>query len=161
MARDFKGLERRRLKAGKLFEGGCSQAEVAGRLNVSRQSASRWYGEWKGGGKEGLKAAGRAGRLPRLTQSQLAEVERALLQGPSEFGYATELWTLPRVAEVIHRICGVRYHPGHVWRVLRKLGWSCQKPATRAKERDEEAIRRWRQERWPGIKRGLRNEGQR
>jgi Winged helix-turn helix len=59
------------------------------------------------------------------------------VRGPTAHGYATQLWTLARVAEVIERITGVRYHPGHVWRLLRELGWSVQRPARRAAERDE------------------------
>ena len=62
-----------------------------------------------------------------------------LLGGPRGSGYPSEYWTLSRVAEVIEQLAGVRYHPGHVWRVLRKLGWSRQKPTTRARERDEVA----------------------
>ena len=71
---------------------------------------------------------------------------------PGAHGYATELWTLARVAEVIERITGVRYHPGHVWRLLRELGWSVQRPARRAAERDEEAIARWIKQDWPRVK---------
>jgi transposase len=62
------------------------------------------------------------------------------------------LWTLPRVAEVIARTFGVRYHPAHVWKILHGEGWSCQKPERRARERNEAAIQRWRTERWPHIK---------
>jgi hypothetical protein len=79
-------------------------------------------------------------------------VDRALHEGPNAHGYATDLWTLPRIRDVIERVSGVRYHEGHVWRVMRQLGWSLQKPTTRARERDEEAIRRWVRERWPQLK---------
>jgi transposase len=88
-----------------------------------------------------------------LSPGQLAEVEAALAKGPRANGFATELWTLARVAEVIERVSGVRYHPGHVWRVLREqLGWSRQRPARRAVERDDEAIDQWVRERWPQVK---------
>src|SRR5829696_2413859 len=63
-------------------------------------------------------------------------------------------WTLGRVAAVIERLTGVRHHPGHVWRLLRRLGWSPQRPARRASERDEVEIARWRAEEWPRIKGG-------
>jgi transposase len=65
---------------------------------------------------------------------------------------AMQLWTLARVAEVIQRVTGVRYHPGHVWRLLRELGWTRQRPARRAVERDEEAIARWIKQDWPRVK---------
>ena len=75
-----------------------------------------------------------------------------LQRGPSAAGYSTELWTLKRMAEVIEKKFGVRYHPGHVWWLLEHLGWSCQKPERRARESDEEAIEQWRRERWAHIK---------
>lgn len=140
------------MRAMRLFEQGETQAVVARRLGVSRTTAMRWAASWEEQGREGLRAAGRAGRKPRLSSDQLDRVEQALLQGPLLFGYTTELWTLPRVAELIHRITGVRYHPGHVWRVMRQLGWSLQKPTTRARERDEEAIGRWVKTTWPAVK---------
>ncbi|MGH8937329.1 MAG: winged helix-turn-helix domain-containing protein [Acidimicrobiia bacterium] len=153
--RDFEGMERRRKRAARMFDRGDTQADVARELDVSRQSVSRWYADWQAGGTKALKAAGRAGRLPRLTKTQLRQIDRALRKGPRAHGFGTDLWTLDRVAAVIEAETGVRYHPGHVWKLLRdKLGWSRQRPARRAVERDEEAIARWVAEDWPRIKRG-------
>lgn len=91
--------------------------------------------------------------MPRLDASALAKVERALARGPRANGFSTELWTLARVAEVIERVTGVRYHPGHVWRILREqLGWSRQRPARRAVERNDEAIETWAKVVWPRVK---------
>ena len=150
--RDFGGLERRRMRAVRLFERGETQSAVARRLDVSRTTAMRWAQLWEQQGREGLRAAGRAGRKPRLSEEQLQQVEEVLLGGPRGSGYPTEYWTLSRVAEVIEQLTEVRYHPGHVWRVLRKLGWSRQKPTTRARERDEVAIERWVKTTWPALK---------
>jgi transposase len=150
--RDFKALERRRMRAMRLFQKGESQADVARRLGVSRTTALRWERAWDREGVQGLRAAGRAGRKPRLTGEQREQIEQALLEGPTALGYETELWTLPRIAEVIERITGVHYHPGHVWRLMGQLGWSIQKPTTRARERDEAAIARWKKARWPALK---------
>jgi transposase len=153
--RDFDGMEKRRRRAARLFERGAPQADVARELKVSRQSVSRWHADWQAGGTRALKAAGRAGRLPRLTETQLRQVERALRKGPRAHGFGTDLWTLDRVAAVIEAETGVAYHPGHVWKLLRdKLGWSRQRPARRAVERDDEAIARWVATDWPRIKRG-------
>lgn len=143
------------MQAADFFEAeeGLSKAEIGRRLGVSHQTVSDWHGAWSQGGRDALRAAGRAGRKPKLTVEQLAAVEAALERGPLDNGYATDLWTLARVAEVIERVTGVRYHPGHVWRILREqLGWSRQRPARRAVERDEEAIDQWVKERWPKIK---------
>jgi transposase len=103
-------------------------------------------------GRAGLKKAGRAGRKPRLSAEQISQVEVGLKRGPQALGYETSLWTANRVAHLIEQESGVSYHPGHVWKILRQLGWSCQRPAGRALERDERAIERWKKERWPELK---------
>lgn len=146
--------ETRRRRAAQLFKEGLSQADVARFLQVSRQSVSRWYESWRAGGTKALKKAPRTGRPAMLTAKELKQVEKALLEGALAHGFSTDLWTLARVAEVIARETGVAYHPGHVWKVLRAMGWSLQKPARRAIERDEEAIATWVKETWPEVKRG-------
>jgi len=148
-------MEERRLQAADLFAQGVRQAEIARQVGVTHQTVSDWHAAWKQGGREALRSAGRAGRLPKLTAEQLAEVTAALSKGPTANGYPTELWTLARVAGVIERVTGVRYHPGHVWRILREqLGWSRQRPARQAVERDDAAIEQWVRERWPQAKKG-------
>lgn len=150
--RDFDRLEKRRFRAAKLFDQGLSQAEVARQTGVSRESARRWHVQWQSGGKAGLKQAGRAGRKPRLQAAQLETLRRGLKEGPEVLGYGTGLWTTWRVADLIERQTGQKFHPGHVWRILRSLGWSCQRPTGRATQRDEPAIQRWKEVRWPAIK---------
>jgi transposase len=150
--RDFRALELRRQDAARRFARDQSQAEVAHALAVSRQSVSRWYQSWRDGGVIALRAAGRAGRKPRLSAQQRAQVVAALQRGARAHGFVTELWTLPRVARVILRETGVGYHPGHVWRILRALHWTPQRPARRAAERNEAAIRQWVAGRWPAVK---------
>jgi transposase len=145
-------LEARRFEAARLFRQGQSQAAVMRQLGVTRQTAHRWYHLWRRRGRQGLKAAGRLGRKPRLDARQLARVERALRGGPQRHGFRTDLWTLPRVATVIERLTGVHYHAGHVWYILRGLHWSLQRPARQARERDERAIRHWIAARWPAVK---------
>jgi transposase len=142
------------MEGADLFEqGGVSQAEIARRVGVSHQTVSDWHEAWEQGGKAALRAAGRAGRLSRITDAQLAEVEAALEKGPRANGYPTELWNLARVAEVIETLTGLSYSQGHVWRILRdRLGWSHQRPARRAVERDDEAIEAWVKQRWPKVK---------
>src|SRR5215207_2156489 len=141
--RDLKALEQRRLKAARLFAHGTSQAKVARALGVSAQTASRWHARWQQGGARALRAPARQGRPPKLTPVQLRQLERALLKGARGHGFDEVLWTLRRVAEVIWRLAGVRYDPGHVWRILCGLGWSGQRPVRVAAERDEQAIAGW------------------
>ena len=138
--RDFDALERRRMEALRLFRKGIAQAQIARQLKVARQTVSRWVRQYREGGKAALRKAGRAGRLPRLDSGQLKQLNAMLVAGPESFGYPTPLWTCPRVAEVIEAEFGIRYHPGHVWKLLRALGFSCQRPVGRAIERDEKVI---------------------
>jgi transposase len=160
--RDFEVLEKRRMKAmGLLERNDLNQSEVARRLQVCRQTVSRWVDKFRDGGEEALRKAGRAGRKPELTDADRGRLEDLLLQGPEKLGYETPLWTCARVAHLIADEFGVAYHPGHVWKILDDLGWSCQRPVGRARERNEEAIRRWRRVGWPAIKKKPKKKGAR
>jgi transposase len=152
LRRDFDALSQRRLRAARWLESGVSQSEVARRAGVHRQSVSRWARQLESEGRAGLKKAGRAGRKPRLCADDLTRIVDGLKRGPQSLGYDTALWTSARVAHLIEQECSIEYHPGHVWRILRQLGWSCQRPTGRALERDEAAIARWKRKRWPEIK---------
>lgn len=149
---DRKALEGRRKRAVRLFKKGVKQADVARELGVSRQSVSVWFKQWQQDGDRALVRAPRAGRPPKLTSVDVKKVERSLLKGPIAHGYPTDLWTLRRISEVIERQTGVSYHQGHVWKLLKAMGWSLQRPAKRAVERDDQKIERWISERWPKVK---------
>src|SRR5262245_36303412 len=121
---DYVTEQQRRIGAAELFRSGCSQAQIARQLGVSRQTTSRWFSAWEAGGKKGLAGVGRTGRKCSLTGDELCRLEAILLAGAPARGYETDLWTLKRIAQVIRFEFGVSYHPGHVWKVLRQLGWS-------------------------------------
>jgi transposase len=146
-------MEARRMRAADQFERGVIPAEIARQLGVAHQVVSEWRKAWRQGGRPALRSAGPAGRKPRLNDGQRAEVANALVKGAGANGYGTDVWTLPRVAEVIEHLTGVSYHPGHVWYLLRdQLDWTWQRPARRAVERNDEAIERWVKKRWPQLK---------
>jgi transposase len=147
-------LQARRLRAAELFAAGLRQAEVARQLGgVSRQSVHSWHARWQQGGTDALRSRGPTGPTPRLSDRQLGQVAHVLLEGATANGFVGELWTLDRIAVVIERLTGVRHHPAHVWAVLRhRLGWTVQRPARQAAERDQDAIERWVKETWPRIK---------
>jgi Transposase and inactivated derivatives len=141
------------MKAAEMFARGRRQVDVVTKLEVSPQTASRWYRAWAEGGRAALAGAGRAGRARKLSDEQLAEVEAALAKGPRAHGFPTEMWTLARVADVIEAVTGVRYSQTQTWTILReRLRWSRQRPARRAVERDDQAIATWVKEDWPRIK---------
>jgi transposase len=103
------------------MERGVRPAEIARQVGVAHQVVSEWRKAWRQGGREALRSAGPAGRKSRLTDAQFAEVTTALIDGAEANGYSTDIWTVPRVAEVIEHITGVAYHPGHVWSTLLRL----------------------------------------
>ena len=150
--RDHGTMEKRRLKAAKLFGQGKGPSEVARLLKVRRQSAHDWQRQRQGGGAVALRSKGAAGPKRKLSEAQQADLATALVEGPEAHGHATAVWTLPRVAKLIEQRTGQRYHPGHVWRVLRGLGFSCQQPTRRAIERNEAAIADWKRVTWPRLK---------
>ena len=154
--RDFEALERRRQKGARLLARGLSQSEVARRLGVGHQTVNCWAKTLAQQGQAGLKKAGRAGRKPRLSEKELKRLEGGLLQGPEALGYETPLWTLGRVRHLIEQEFGVRYHRGHVWKILRELQWSCQRPEKRARERKEKAIQHWKKVQWPALKKSAK-----
>lgn len=145
-------LESRRRRAIALVREGLSLNAVARRLGCAPSSVMRWLRAFQDGGREGLKVRRASGRPPRLSARQKELLLRQLLRGPMAHGYRTELWTTQRIAEVIERRYGVRYHRNHVSRLLHALGWSPQKPERQARERDEAAIARWKRNVWPRVK---------
>ena len=160
--RDFDALEKRRFEAVRLVvEQGWSQSEAARRVQAAQQSVSRWVSEHRERGSAGLRQAGRAGRKPLLDAAQRERLPALLLQGPEAHGFPTPLWTCPRVARLIADQFGVRYHEGHVWKILRALNWSPQRPVGKARERNEAAIRTWRRKIWPHTKKKPANKAAR
>lgn len=110
-------------------------------------------------GRGGVKKAGRAGRKPLLSAAQRRQLAKLLLKGPQQLGYETPLWTCPRVAHLVEREFGVRYHPGHVWKLLIALGWSPQRPVGRARERNRAEVESWKKKVWPAIKKKPARKG--
>lgn len=155
--RDRQALEKRRIKAIELYQKGRSQYWIAKHLKVSFEAVSNWAELYKKRGAKGLKTLGKPGPKSRLSDFNKQKIKQAILKGPKAQGFATDLWTLERIAKLIKKIAKVNYHPGHVWKILLDLGFTCQKPQIKSKERNEENIKKWKQRVWPQLKKGLRN----
>jgi len=149
-------LEKRRLRAIELLRAGKPHRWVAARLGASLSSVVRWQQAFRKAGRAGLKPRPAPGRPSLLSAAQLRRLIPLLARSPLKLGYATDLWTLGRVRREIEQQFGVRYSMTSVWNILVRLGWSCQKPEMRARERDEKAIAHWKRYRWPHIKKGRR-----
>src|SRR3954469_22624827 len=151
-------LEWRRFQALSLRRAGWSRPDIAEALGVSPVTVSRWCARARDGGPEALRARPGPGRTPRLTPAQKRLIPEFLWHGAEAYGFRAEVWTCARVAEVIEEELGVRYHKDHVGRLLRDLQWTPQVPIRRAIQRDEDAIRRWRDSAWPDLRRQARRE---
>ena len=145
-------LEQRRQRAAELIEEGRSDAAIAGMLNTTTPSVWRWRKAYQRNGRAGMAAKPASGRPPRLSVRQRRSLVKRLLKGAMAHGFATDLWTCPRIAQVVETYYGVGYHVDHIPRLMANLGFSCQKPERQASERDEVAIRQWAQQDWPRIK---------
>jgi transposase len=152
-AKDWR--EGRRLRALELKERGWKQTKIADALGVTEGAVSQWMKRAREEeGVEGLRHKPPPGATPRLSDQERARLPELLARGAEAHGFRGEVWTCERVAQVIRREFGVSYHPAHVSRLLKALRQSLQKPQRRAEQRDEEAIERWKQKKWPSLKKG-------
>ena len=151
--RDFKELEKRRQRGMRLLARGIAQAQVARTCAVSRQTAMSWARMLETHSQAWRRRP--LGRPGSFDSKQRAQLSKRLVQGAVANGFPTEVWTLARVAKLIEREFGRSFSISYVWRLLHDLGFSPQRPVGRASQRDEEAIRQWKQKRWPALKKTL------
>lgn len=142
----------RRKRALALLDEGLSLNEVARRIGCAPISVLRWRDAREKKGDDAFVVRTSPGRPRRLSKKDLRKLEKLLLKGPLSFGYRTDLWTTQRIADLIEKEFGVKYHRDHIGRVMKMMGWSPQKPERRAMERDEERIREWKEKQWPRVK---------
>lgn len=145
-------LENRRRRALALLKEGFSLNAVARGLTCAASSVMRWRNAFRRQGPGAFQVRFSPGRPAKLTPAQQRRLVRLLLKSPLAHGYRTDLWTTARIAELIQKNFDVRYHPDHVGRLLHQLGWTAQKPESRALQRDDEAIARWKRNDWPRVK---------
>ena len=161
--------EARRIQAWRLKEKGWQPSKIAEALGVTqsprrgagtrwmhwamaRGAVSQWFNRAKTDGVEALYSRKSSGRPPELHADKLEQLPALLAKGAEAYGFRGDFWTRPRVATVIKKAFGVSYTPQHVGNLLRKIGWSRQKPVERASQRNEVAIERWRTAKWAETK---------
>jgi transposase len=144
--------EERRKRAWALSQTGWKQKDIAEALGVTQGAVSQWIKRGRAGGEAGLAEQPKSGAPVRLSAADRQKLPGMLERGAESFGFRGELWTCARVGKLIEREFGVRYHPAHVSRILKDLGWTPQKPIRRAKQRKEAEIQHWKDVRWPELK---------
>jgi transposase len=140
------------MQAIALHQQGLSSDEIAATLDRSRRTVEKWITIAETQGVEGLRAKAHAGATPKLNAKQRADLRRRLLAGAKAAGFDTDLWTCPRVRQLIQNLYGVTYHVDYLSCLLRALGFSCQKPQLQARERDPDKVKRWIARDWSRIK---------
>src|SRR5438067_1602478 len=150
--------EWRRMRALQLKQEGWKQRDIAAALAVSEGAVSQWLAAAQRGGAAALRARPTPGAPPRLTPAQRNRIPDFLWHGAEAYGFRGAVWTCARVAQVIREEFGVAYSKSQVSRLLKALNWTPQVPVTRALQRDEEAIARWRDTAWPTLRRQARRE---
>lgn len=143
--------EWRRLRAWDLWQQGWKQNTIARALGVTEGAVSQWLKRGREGGRDALRARSAPGGSPRLTDDQRQQVPTLLRRGAEAFGFLGDLWTTKRIAIVIKRTFGVQYHPAHISRLMRALGWTVQQPQEQASQRNDAAIAGWWDTRWPAL----------
>jgi transposase len=144
--------EERRKRAWELKQAGWKQKDIAVALGVTEGAVSQWIKRGREGGEEALEAHPAKGATPRLTLVQQEQIPNILARGAPAYGFRGAVWNSRRLAVAIKRECGVSYHPDHCGYLVRKMGYSMQKPTRRATQRNEEAIEHWKRQRWPQLK---------
>jgi transposase len=143
--------EGRRLRAWDLHRQGWTGRAIAAALGVTPGAVSQWLKRARGHGVAALRRRPPPGSTPKLTAGQRAALPGLLAHGAEAFGFVGDVWTTKRVAAVIRREYGISYHPAHVSRLLRAIGWTLQRPIKRASQRNDAAIAAWQEERRPAL----------
>lgn len=148
-----KELEKRRTRAVEaVIREGETVAVVAKRFKVNLRTLYRWLAGYRKKGHLGIAARPAPGAPRKLQDSDLKRLEKLLLRGARSAGFPNDLWTCARIKELIKREFGISYHFNYVGRLLGKMGWSVQRPAKQAIERDERRIQNWVKKVFPRIK---------
>jgi transposase len=144
-----------RRRAIEMAAAGAMRGQICDELGIAPSTAWRWVKLHREQGDTIIDKA--IGRPSRLSPDEVTLVIDKLLLGPEANGYDTPLWTLSRIADMIRTTTGVSYNTNYIAVFMHGLGWSCQKPERRAKERNEEAIAGWVRDEWPDIKKKPKN----
>lgn len=154
---DPREKEARRMIAAELFEQGeLWDSQIAALLEVTTRAVNKWHKAFREGGRQALRSSGPPGAPGLLDARQCLQLRQVLRRGAKDYGFATDNWTLKRVRRVITERFGVTYATlSGVWRLLRRIGYSPQRPSRAAVERDDAEVIEWAEQAWPRIvKRG-------
>lgn len=132
-----------RLRAVELFRSGRSRQEIMAALGIPKSTLSRWLARFDAENPDWYKSLPPGGTQGKLGEDDLRRLVEELNKGCTAQGFEGEIWTRRRVGAVIERLFGVKYDPSHVGRLLKKAGWSLQRPTKQARQRSEDRVQKW------------------
>ncbi|MFL6117037.1 MAG: winged helix-turn-helix domain-containing protein [Catenulispora sp.] len=142
-----------RMQAAGMFTEGIAPPEIARQLRVSVRSVYRWKAAFAGGGTAALTSRGPLGQRSKLSEKSQVKLAAMLEEGPAVHGWdEDQVWTGARVAKLIGRKFHVSYSPEAARDLMHRLGFTPQRPARRAAQRDEAVVAAWKELTWPEIK---------
>lgn len=148
-----KELEKRRLRAVEaVVKDNLPVAAVAKRFKVNLRTLYLWLARYRKSGRSGIAARPAPGAPKKLQEKDLRRLEKKILKGAKAAGFPNDLWTCARIRDLIKKEFGVDYHFNHVGKILARMGWSPQRPAKQAIERDDRRIQDWVKVEMPRIK---------
>ena len=155
-----KAQEDLRRKTVAAVRAGKSKAEAARLFGVARQTVPTWINAYQARAAAGLKGR-RRGRRPgkALDGRQAARIRRRIRdRHPDQLKLPFYLWTREAVQELIAREFGLAVSVWTVGRYLRDWSFTPQKPARRALEQNQRAVRRWLREDYPALRKQAKAE---
>lgn len=142
----------RRLHAVLLNSQGHRSGEIAKLLDSPRSKVSLWLANYQEHGMSGLLEGHRSGRPGQLGEAQQLALADIVESGPVAYGFDCGVWTSPRIARVIQEEFGIEYHPGHVRKLLHRMGFSVQRPRRVLVRANPTKQDRWHRYDYPRLK---------
>jgi transposase len=133
----------------------CFNGQIARLLEAPRSKVSLWLAQYENHGWQALLEGHRCGRPTELTSAQLLQLDGLIDSGPIDCGFSSGVWTSPMIRRMIEEEFGVRYHPGHVRKVLKELGFSVQRPRRKLAKAHPAEQDRWQRYTYPSLKKPL------
>jgi transposase len=138
---------------------GHTTSQIARTLKVHRSSVPLWIQQWNSRREAGLLEGQRSGRPSELSLEEQKQLQDILDGGPRAYGLGSGIWTSPAIGNVIAREFGIDYHPGHVRKLLSRLGYSVQRPTTRLVQAKLTEKNRWVRYTYPRLKKKPKSKG--
>lgn len=129
-----------------------TSGDIANLLKVNRTNVPIWINNWNEHGADGLLEGHRSGRRSGLSPKDKERLGDIIESGPVTYGLNTGVWTSKIIAQIIEEEFGLGFHPGHVRKLLKAIGFSVQRPTYKLVNADEKQRNKWIRYTYPNLK---------